>query len=117
MKYRTLGRTGLKVSEIAFGSEGLENRDQAAVDKLLQTALELGVNFFDLYNPNPAARSALGRAISGRRDQVVIQGHLCTAWEAGQYVRTREIEKCKASYQDLLTRLGTDYIDIGMNLL
>ena len=114
MNYRTLGKTGLKVSEIAFGSEALENRDTAAVDQLLNTAIDLGINFFDLYNPNPAARAALGRAIRGRREEMVIQGHLCTAWQDGQYVRTRDLIDCQVSYQDLLARLDTSYIDIGM---
>jgi hypothetical protein len=44
----------------------------------------------------------------------VLQAHLCTVWEKGQYRRTREIEKVKASFEDLLMRLGTQRVDIGM---
>ena len=44
----------------------------------------------------------------------MIQGHLCTVYEDGQYTRTREIEKTRRSFQDLLRRLQTNYIDVGM---
>lgn len=35
-------------------------------------------------------------------------------WEEGQYLRTRDPEKAQAAFDDLLARLGTDYVDIGM---
>ena len=44
----------------------------------------------------------------------MIQGHLCTVYEDEQYTRTRDIEKTKRSFEDLLHRLQTDYIDVGM---
>ncbi len=114
MKYRTLGRTGIKVSEIGMGSECLEIPDKQKAKRLVDTALSLGINFFDLYNPNPASRAIIGQAIKGKREEMVIQGHLCTDFQDGQYVRTRDIDRCRASYDALLQTLGTDYIDIGM---
>ena len=45
---------------------------------------------------------------------IVLQAHLCSAWIDGQYKRTRNIETVKSAYEDLLRRLRTDYIDVGM---
>lgn len=64
--------------------------------------------------PQAPTRSNLGLALEGRREQFIIQGHLCTVFEDGQYTRTRDIEKTKRSFEDLLERLHTDYIDVGM---
>ena len=44
----------------------------------------------------------------------MIQGHLCTDWQDGQYVRTRNIEDVRRSFEHLLTDTGFGYIDIGM---
>ena len=53
-------------------------------------------------------------ALEGRREKFIIQGHLCTVFEDGQYTRTRDIGKTRRSFEDLLERLHTDYIDVGM---
>ncbi len=114
MKYRTLGRTGLKVSEIAMGCEGLVEQSYEVVKAFVDRMEQAGVNCIDLYAPNPDMRSNLGRALAGRRDKFVLQAHLCTVWKNGQYQRTRNLEEVKASFQDQLERLGTDHLEIGM---
>jgi len=78
MKYRTLGATGLNVSEIALGCSELGRplvyRDAGQWIDLLHGALDLGVNFFDTSNSYRYGMSErlLGRAFRGRRDDVVI---------------------------------------------
>lgn len=114
MQYRTLGRTGLKVSEIGLGCEGFSGRDLTFTRKMLDLAIENGVNCMDLFSPDPNLRDCIGAALKGRHHAFVLQAHLCTVWEKGQYRRTREIEKVKASFEDLLMRLGTQRVDIGM---
>ncbi len=114
MEYRTLGRTGLKVSEIGMGCEGFANKPFEEVNALVDQMEAAGVNCIDLYTPDPELRSALGRALRGRREKFVLQGHLCTVWEDGQYRRTREIEKVRASFEDQLRRLETERLEIGM---
>ena len=114
MEYRTLGRTGLRVSAVALGCEGFMNRPEEEVRADFDFAIENGINFLDLYASNPELRSSIGAALAGRREGFVIQGHLCSVWEEGQYLRTRDPEKAQAAFDDLLVRLGTDYVDIGM---
>ncbi|HBA70362.1 MAG TPA: aldo/keto reductase [Lachnospiraceae bacterium] len=115
MKYRVLKRcNGLKVSEIALGCEGFIGKTAEEFRAMLDRALELGINFIDMYTPNPEFRDHLGAAIAKRREEVVLQGHICAVWENGQYLRTRDLEKVKASFEDQMQRLGTDYLDVGM---
>lgn len=114
MEYRELGRTGIKVSVIALGCEGFVANEGALTEQLLNAAEQGGINCIDLYAPQPEMRSRLGKWLRGRRSKFVLQAHLCTVWQEGQYKRTREIGEVKASFEDLLTRLATDYIDIGM---
>ena len=114
MKYRELGRTGLKVGEIGMGCEGFVDHDGKYTKALFDRAEAAGVNCFDLYSPSPEVRSLVGEALRGRREKFVIQAHLCTAWKNGQYERTRNIDEVRASFEDLLARLGTDRIEVGM---
>ena len=114
MEYRELGRTGIKVSVIALGCEGFVANEGALTEQLLNAAEQGGINCIGLYAPQPEMRSRLGKWLRGRRGKFVLQAHLCTVWQEGQYKRTREIGEVKASFEDLLTRLATDYIDIGM---
>lgn len=114
MIYRTLGKTGLSVSVIALGCEGFMGKTEEEVEREMEFAIRKGINFIDLYSSNPDLRSNIGKALAGRRDRFVIQGHLCTTWENGQYLRTRDVEKTIASFEDQLFHLGTDFLDIGM---
>lgn len=115
MKYREIRRCkNLKVSEIALGCEGFIGKSEEEFRMMLNRAMELGINFIDMYTSNPVFRDYMGKAIAGRRDQIVLQGHIGSVWENGQYLRTRNIEKVKAAFEDQLHRLGTDYLDIGM---
>lgn len=114
MNYRTLGRSGIRVSEVGLGCEAFVGKDDGFIRELLDVALEAGVNYFDLYSPEPYIRDSFGRAMEGRRDRFVLQAHLCSTWVDGQYKRTRDMETVKAAYEDLFCRLRTDYVDVGM---
>ena len=83
MEYRTLGRTGIQVSAIALGCEGFMNKSAQEVKAHFDFAIEQGINFVDIYSSNPELRSHIGAALEGRRENFVIQGHLCTTWENG----------------------------------
>lgn len=59
MKYRELGKTGLKVSEIGLGCEGFNGKDAAFTQEMFKLALAAGVNCMDLYSPNPEMHKIL----------------------------------------------------------
>ena len=114
MKYRTLGKTNLVVSEIGLGGEWFNGLTPEESKKIIDTSDENGINYIDIFMPQAPTRDNIGAALEGRRERFIIQGHLCTVYEDEQYMRTRDIEKTKASFKDLLARLRTDYIDVGM---
>ncbi len=114
MLYRKLGRTDIDVSEIGLGGEWFNGKTAEETKAIIDKAVEVGMNFIDVFMPQAPTRDNIGNALKGRREKFVIQGHLCTVFEDEQYGRTRDIEKTKTSFADLLTRLNTDYIEIGM---
>lgn len=114
MEYKKLGRTGLKASVVGLGCEGFMKKTQQEVKEFLDYAFDNGINIIDFYSPNPLARSYVGEAIKAHREKWIIEGHVCAIWKDDQYLRTRKMAEVKAGFQDLLNRLQTDYIDIGM---
>lgn len=114
MIYRELGATGIKVSEIALGCEGLVEENYGMCEKLFDVAEARGINYFDLYSPDPELRSAIGKALKGRREKFIIQSHICSVWQGGQYKRSRNLDETKAAFDDSLERLDVECIDVGM---
>ena len=114
MEYRTLGSTGLRVGVVGLGCGGFDDLDSATSRELVYAALDRGMNYMDIYDANPKVRSNIGYGLGDRREEMIIQGHVGCWWNGDSYERTRDVEKCKKGFEDLLTRLHTDYIDIGM---
>ena len=114
MKQRRLGKTGLMVSEIGFGGEWLERHEEDESVALVKYAHEKGINIIDCWMADPKSRDIIGKAMEGVREQWYVQGHIGSTWQDGQYVRTRDMKYVKPAFEDLLIRLKTDYIDLGM---
>lgn len=114
MEYRTLGKTGLRVSEIGFGGEWLERHEESESVELLRYARSKGINIVDCWMPDPKSRDIIGKAMEGCRSEWYVQGHIGSTYQNGQYVRSRDMKFVRPAFEDLLTRLRTDYIDLGM---
>ena len=114
MRYRELGRTGLEVSEIGFGAEWMEKKSAAEVKAVADACAASGINILDCWMAEPEVRSNLGAAIAGNRDRWIIQGHIGSTWQNGQYTRTRDLAFVRPAFEDLLARLGTDHVELGM---
>jgi len=124
MEFRTLGRSGLKVPVLSYGTgtfgggseffKAWGASDVAEATRLVDICLEAGVNLFDTADvySDGLSETILGKAIAGRRDDCLISTK--TTFRLGNRPndvgssRYHVIRACEAS----LRRLGTDYIDI-----
>ncbi|MDY7100583.1 MAG: aldo/keto reductase [Actinomycetota bacterium] len=117
MKYRTLGRTGVKVSPLClgammFGAWG--NRDHDESVDIIHAALDAGINFIDTADVYSAGESEeiVGKALKDRRDDVVLatKAHAPMGDGPNKMGNSRRwiVQECENS----LRRLGTDHIDL-----
>lgn len=114
MRQRPLGISGLHASEVGLGCEHLQDKPLALITEVIDAAIAGGINIMDVFMSEPEVRTNIGIALKGRRDKVILQGHIGAAWRDGQYERTREPEAYRFHFKDFMQRLQTDYVDIGM---
>ena len=117
MLYRTLGRTGIKVSPYAlgammFGAVGNDDRDESV--RIVHKALDAGINFVDtadMYS-HGESEEIVGEALKGRRQHVVLatKSHLPMGDDPNQRGNSRRW--IMTAVEDSLRRLRTDYIDL-----
>jgi len=114
MKYNTLGKTSIKISEIGYGCMSLKN-DDATNEQLLNIALDKGINYFDTADiyEDGLNEITVGKAFRQKRKQVVI------ATKAGNVRRADggldwnpSKQHILAAAEKSLERLQTDYIDL-----
>lgn len=82
--------------------------------ELIHYASEQGINILDCWMPDAKSRDIIGNGIKENRDKWFIQGHIGSTLKDGQYYRTRDMKYVRPAFEDLLKRLQTDYIDLGM---
>ena len=115
MEYRPLGRSGVQVSELCFGTMSFGgDADEAASAAMYAACRDAGINFFDTadtYNAGESER-ILGRLMKGHRDDLVVatkcynpQGDDINARGSSRRHVRRAVEAC-------LRRLGTDRVDV-----
>ena len=117
MKYRTLGRTGIKVSPYCLGAMmfgALANPDHDDAIRIIHKALDAGINFIDTADRYSQGESEeiVGKALKGRRDNIVLATKVNNPMgdDPNQQGNSRRwlIREVEAS----LRRLQTDYIDL-----
>jgi voltage-dependent potassium channel beta subunit len=117
MDYRRVGKTGLRVSEIALGAWLTYGGSVEAkrAESIIKAALDLGVNFLDLADiySHGKAEEVVGQAIRGvRRTDVVISSKVF--WPMSDSLNDRGLSRkhIMESIEKSLRRIGTDYLDI-----
>ena len=115
MRTRRLGSSDLEVTVVGLGCNNFGGRiDEAASRAVIDAALEVGVTFFDtadVYGNKGGSEEIIGRALAGRRDQVVLAtkfGHDLGDGETARGARPYVRKAVEAS----LRRLQTDWIDL-----
>jgi aryl-alcohol dehydrogenase-like predicted oxidoreductase len=120
MRYRLLGKTGLKVSEIGYGTWGIGGltngstsygcTDDIVSKNALLRAVDLGINFFDTSNIYGKSENLIGEVFSKSRDKIII------ATKAGyaEHNAAPDFSKyaVERSVKSSLVRLNTEYIDL-----
>jgi predicted aldo/keto reductase-like oxidoreductase len=114
MLYRSFPRTGTPVSAVSLGAEHLLQVDRPTCIDVVSAAIDHGMNYVDLFMSEAFVRDWIGEALRGRREKMLVAGHLGCTQKDGQYYRTRDVGMCREFMNDLLARLGTDYIDVLM---
>ncbi len=126
MKYKTLGKSGIKVSEIGFGAWtialdwwGKKIEDDEA-KRMLRHAYDVGINFFetgDMYGKGKSEK-LIGEVFKGMRNEVVISTKYGYEFEGAQQIGHSELPQrfdplfTERALEKSLERLQTDYIDI-----
>jgi L-galactose dehydrogenase len=115
MIYKTLGKTGLKVSTVGFGASPLGGEfgpaDPAEGRRAVSYAIDEGINYFDVapYYGRTLAETRLGEFLEGRRDRIILTSKAC------RYDIT-DFDYCSQrivrSIEESLKRLRTDYVDV-----
>jgi aryl-alcohol dehydrogenase-like predicted oxidoreductase len=117
VEYRVLGATGVRVSAyclgaMMFGPNG--NPDEAECVRILHRALDGGINFVDTADVYSRGRSEeiVGRALHGRRDDVVLATKVHGAMGDGPNMRGNSRRWIVRELEASLRRLGTDHVDL-----
>jgi aryl-alcohol dehydrogenase-like predicted oxidoreductase len=111
VRHRFVGASALRVSEVGLGTWlHVNSADQATADRLVRTALDLGITLFDTADSYVGAQAGLGHALRGvRRDEFVLSSKVYFATNTGSGLTAQHI---RASVDASLTELGTDHLDL-----
>jgi aryl-alcohol dehydrogenase (NADP+) len=117
MKYRTLGRTGIKVSPYCLGAMmfgGIANADHDDCIRILHKALDIGINFVDTADrySNGESEEIVGKALKGRRQNVVLATKVNGPMGDDPNQQGNSRRWIMQAVEASLRRLQTDYIDL-----
>jgi len=115
MQFRILGRTGVKVSQLCFGtmSFGAE-ADEATAAAMFKRCREIGINFFDCANSYSTGRAEeiLGKLVASERNELVLTTKVCSPMGKGVNDRGLSRRHIMIQVEASLRRLKTDRIDL-----
>ena len=116
MEYRKIphGEFGEKLSVLGLGLGGIQKCSDDEIERVISTAIDNGINFFDLCAGGKNVYSPVGKAIAGQRGKVYFQMHFGAVYnEKGEYGWGRKLPEIKETMEWELKTLDTDYIDFG----
>lgn len=114
MKYRILGKSSLKISEIGVGTEYLARQSTDTIIQTVHSAIEAGINYIDVLFAFPPYLQALGQAIEPMRDKVNLAIHIGAGVVNGKHRKIRNPKSAQEAFNDVLTQLNIDYVDVAI---
>jgi aryl-alcohol dehydrogenase-like predicted oxidoreductase len=116
MQYRSLGRTGIKVSPYALGAmvlgAAIGNPDHDDSIRIIHKALDAGINFIDTADAYGESEVVVGKALKGRRDSVVLATKFGRPVDDDPFHQGTSRRWVMTAVDRSLRRLQTDYIDL-----
>src|ERR1035437_8952565 len=116
MRYRTLGRTGIKVSPYGLGAlmfaTSIGNPDPDDSIRVIHKALDAGINLVDTADGYGDSEEIVGKALKGRRDSVVLATKFSRAMGDDPNRQGTSRRWIMTAVEDSLRRLQTDHIDL-----
>lgn len=113
VQYRTLPHGDEQISTIGIGLGNIHTAGYEQVVKILNYAIDNGINFFDLCCGDISDYAAFAEASYGRRDKVYTQIHFGAVYDTGAYGFSRDLDLIKSTIDNVLTAAKTDYSDFG----
>lgn len=115
MEYRILGKTGVKVSQLCFGTMSFGDiADEAESARMFARCRDIGINFFDCANvyANGRSEEILGKLMAGSRDELVITSKVASQMGDGINSRGASRRHIQLQIDASLKRLQTDRLDV-----
>lgn len=114
MEYRKLPHGEEKLGVLGLGMGGIQKCSDAEIEQIIRTAIDHGINFFDLCAGGKNVYEPFGKAIAGQRDKVYFQLHFGAVYnDKGEYGWSRDFQVIKDTFAWELETIGTDYADFG----
>lgn len=99
---------------LGLGTGSIYDNTDAEIERIIRTAIDHGINFFDLCAGAKNVYKPFGKAIAGQRDKVMFQLHFGAVYnEKGEYGWSRDLNVIKNTFEWELSELGTDCADFG----
>lgn len=112
MEYRTLPKSGDRISTVALGGTHMADLTPEEAAGLVSHAVANGINFVDFATTSPKSFALFGPEI--KRHRLMFSLHLgLTFTDDGVYERSRDLEKVKNNFEAQLAQTGRDYADVG----
>lgn len=115
MKYKYLGKTGVQVSELCFGTMSFgEDADAETSEQMYRRCRDAGINFFDCANVYAGGKSEelLGKFIATEREEVIITSKVYFPTGSDPNARGASRRNIQLAVEKSLKRLNTDWIDV-----
>ena len=113
MEYRILPHGKEQISVIGLGSGSLTGTDEEMTD-VIDSAIQNGINYFDMAPSRQAPFYAYAKAFAGRREKIMTQMHFGAVYKGGTYGWSRNLKDIREQFVWELKLLDTGYTDVGI---